>query len=203
MPHPAVHVSLILALLCALAGCNTLAERSPLVSPTSAHTVTPSNGVSIPFETIATNDTVLPPELGEAPIAVSFVPEVAIAVDPEVLARGMWAALATSPDDAVSLQPYLAPEQTAALEELDYGEYVALALFGGISTPDGDRSIQSVATGEDAGLLVHVLHRVYGFGPPMTIYPSHLVRIARADVPFSLTSSTPISLIRTREVVEP
>lgn len=199
-----IHLGMALPLLClVMAGC--VAPGTPTLfttsSPVILPTPTPSDELTLPFETLATNDTGMPPEFGVSPVRVSSPVPGANNLNPDNPKWYPWLALVTSPEDTVPFQPYLALEQQAVLAALDYNRYAALVLWGGVG--DGLMSIyiHRIAATQNGALSVHAVVRWAAEGTPQDEYPSQVVRLVRTDVPFALTTDVSLLLTTTTQHV--
>lgn len=183
---------------CALPDRDVFARSTPRPTPTP----TPSDDLSIPFETIATNDFVLVPAVVDlnAPVTSEFTPLDAMAESEELIERRTWLALVTASEEALPIKPYLSPEQHEVLATTDFTQNVAVVLFGGSTSGGSDRVIDRIAT-DGQGLLVHVVNYIFEEGVPDSRYPSQIVRILRSSVPLELGANTPLTLTQTQTVV--
>lgn len=194
MPRKALHRCLALALLCLLpAGCS-VTGRTPSPTPT------PSYDVSIPFETLATNDIWMPDELFGAALMLKSMPHLTYDEYHYLYAeRREWLALVTTPQEATYLYRYLVLEQQELLASLDYSREVALIMFTGA---DKFQHIQRIGY-RYGGLTVHAISQIVTEDVPAETYPSQIVRIRRADVPGELWAGTPLTLVVARQRMGP
>lgn len=197
-------LGMAMVLLClGVAGC--VAPGTPTIfstpTPVILPTPTPSDDIPLPFETLAINQSGVPPEQGVPPVIASSPVTGVRTLTPNDPKWYPWLALVTAPEEAIPLVPYLAPEQNAVLAALDYDRYAALVLWGGIG--DGGMSIyvQRIAATQDGALSVHAVIRWAIEGTPQEEYPSQVVRLMRTDVPFALTPNISLLLTTTTKFV--
>jgi hypothetical protein len=190
---------LVLVLFSTLAACEGYV---PLPSPLPSPTPTRTDEVVIPFESLATNFIrQLPGDLGEPAIRTDYLPALTSQEFDELRSQKPQVFLVAAPGDVATFQVWLPPETLTALAGIDYSQRIALALFPGVSILGVPTIIRRIATSQNGTLVVYAVTLDYGYGLPADTFPSHIVLVQRADVPFPVDEKTRVTLELSTEIV--
>lgn len=187
----------LLMFMLLLAGCADSAVAPSIFStptPVIEPTPTPGDDIPLSFEIVAINYTGIPEEQGLPAVVTRYYPDTNNEEVRAVVEKGAWLAVVTTTEEALRLQPFLAPEQYELLTGLDFEEHTALVFFGGMATRNYNVYIQRIAVTQEGVLSVHAIHRFAAMATADQSYPSLIARIRRADMPVALSAGMPLSL---------
>lgn len=196
--------AVLAALALLLAGCQgtltlpALPTPSPTLTATLVPTPTPTptreDEGSIPFETIAIGDLKgTPPVGGEPEIVTHFGPQSVDELN-DLVDKGPFIFLVTSPEEVALFERWLLPESRAAITSVDYQKYAVIAFFVGLRGGCCDGYIERIAASEDQTLTVYAFLRNRSSGTDDLTFPGHIVKLQRQDVPFPLSADTQVTL---------
>jgi hypothetical protein len=186
---------MLLALL--VTGCQgvLIVPPSPLPTPIP----TRADEVVIAYETIAVNHMLpeapptippLPPVVGEPEIVTDFTPPSEAFEE----IRDPMVFLVLSTKDIALLQEWLPPETRMAMAEVDFAHQAVVVFFTGNKGGGADGYIERIAARQPDVLAVYGVQRQLSFSTATSMFPSHVVRIRRQDVPFALSAEMSVPL---------
>ena len=193
-----IHKWVALVLLLVLVACQDYVK---MPTPLPSATPTRTDEVVVPFESLATNYIgALPKGFGEPIIKTHFMPAPTSKELDALRSRSPQVFLvAAPPSDVATFRAWLPPQILTALAEIDYSQKIALAFFPGMGR--SSTTIRRIATSRSGVLTVYAVSVDYGYGLPEETFPSHIVLIQRADVPFPIDVNTQVILELSTEIV--